>query len=82
MIGQSFIDFLKEQEGKADRQKVLALSALVGSSVLAQLMFAGVTQAVVCPGTMPCTEASKQHCEEIGCTWYLPCSGGLGTCEA
>lgn len=82
MIVDSFINFLKEQEGKADRQKVLVISALVGSSVLAQMMFAGVTQAVVCPGTMPCTDASKAHCAEIGCTWYDPCVGGVGTCEA
>lgn len=61
MRGQSFVNFLREEEGKADRQKVLTLSALFGSSVLAQLMFAGVADAAGCPnglvlcGTCPST---------------------------
>ena len=62
MFGDSFIDFLHEQEGKADRQKVLALSALVGSSVLAQLMFVGVAQAAPCPGVIPCDVNCADTC--------------------
>ena len=76
MKGQSFIAFLLEQEGKADRQKVLTLSALVGSSVLAQLMFAGVTQANHCPGVIQCGAPCP-----AGCTRFGPCVGGLETCD-
>lgn len=45
MRGQSFINFLREEEGKADRRKVLSISALIGSSALAQLMFVGLAHA-------------------------------------
>lgn len=68
MKGQSFINFLREEDGKADRQKVLSISALVGSSVLAQLMFAGVSQAWhICSWTAPCSPESKETCEKQGC---------------
>jgi hypothetical protein len=66
MFGDSFIRFLHEQEGKADRQKVLALSALVGSSVLAQVMFAGVAQAYVCE-TISCSLNCPGTCVDHGC---------------
>jgi hypothetical protein len=66
MFGDSFIRFLHEQEGKADRQKVLALSALVGSSVLAQLMFAGTSYAVGCHD-VPCAQACPSTCTNLGC---------------
>lgn len=66
MKGQSFINFLKEQEGKADRQKVLTLSALVGSSVLAQLMFVGVTHAAGCQ-SVPCQVACPSTCMDLDC---------------
>ncbi len=75
MIGESFINFLKEQEGKADRQKVLALSALVGSSVLAQLMFAGVAQSepgcglhIACADLCPST-CVPSTCDAVGLKW-------------
>ena len=66
MFGDSFIDFLHEQEGKADRQKVLALSALVGSSVLAQLMFAGVAQSAGCPAVCNANCVSTCACGFFG----------------
>jgi len=79
MRGQSFLNFLREEEGKADRQKMLALSAIVGSSVLAQMMFAGVATAHVCPGEIDC-DGGQAHCQEIGCVWQAPCYNGVGTC--
>lgn len=66
MKGQSFVNFLREQDGKADRQKVLSLSALVGSSVLAQLMFVGVSQAVGCT-PIPCMDDCPSTCMDLGC---------------
>jgi hypothetical protein len=83
MFGDSFIRFLHEQEGKADRQKVLALSALVGSSVLAQLMFAGVSQAGPCDHiAMACNPPNKESCEQLGAGCFLDCRFGVtvGTC--
>lgn len=70
MRGQSFINFLREEEGKADRQKVLSLSALVGSSVLAQLMFVGVVRADHC-FTIPCNQECPAMCVDNGCDALL-----------
>lgn len=63
---QSFINFLREDEGKVDRQKVLSLSALVGSSVLAQLIFAGVSHSFHCPD-VPCGTPCGNTCTFMGC---------------
>ena len=80
MFGDSFLTFLREDEGKADRQKVMALSALVGSSVLAQVMFAGVAQADNhCNWSGLCFPANKESCEEMGCVPF--CDGGVMTCH-
>lgn len=78
MRGQSFINFLREEDGKADRQKVLSISALVGSSVLAQLMFMGVTQAMHCSFTTTCTVDEKEACKALGC--FFACSGAVASC--
>ena len=84
MKGQSFINFLREEEGKADRQKVLALSALVGSSVLAQLMFAGVAQSDHhCGSIIDCNpgEPDSSECLRQGCFVSCPAGPGVhGTC--
>jgi hypothetical protein len=83
MKGQSFINFLYEEEGKADRQKVLSISALVGSSVLAQLMFAGVTHAA-CADFIDChpDAPDKAFCIAEGCVPSCPQGTvGIGTCH-
>lgn len=84
MRGQSFINFLREEDGKADRQKVLSLSALVGSSILAQFMFVGVTQSHPnhCGFEINCaSQVERTQCLNEGCNVSCPNGDqGAGTC--
>jgi len=82
MRGQSFINFLREEEGKADGQKVLALSAIVGSSVLAQMMFAGTALAAPgdCQWDIGCGWQDQSNCIDWGCEPRGPCVNQVMTC--
>ncbi len=62
---QKLMDFLHSEEGNADRSKVLATSAVLGGSVLAQMLLATTASANACPGVIDCgNPIDTGHCLE------------------
>lgn len=67
---QKLLDLLPSEEGNADRNKVLAVGAILGSSVLAQLLWAPIAHAVHCNTVLLC--ANHLSCHALG-TPDMPC---------
>ena len=80
---QKLMDFLHSEEGNAVRSKVLATGAVLGGSVLAQMLLATPASADPCSFTFGCNDASAaDKCDELGCVIsWANCPGGEATCH-
>ncbi len=65
IVGQrpKLLDLLPSEEGNADRNKVLAVGAILGSSVLAQLLWVPMAHADPCSMVFQC--ANHMSCHEL-----------------
>jgi len=81
---QKFLSFLKSEEGNADRSKVLVAGAVLGGSVMAQLLLAPAAHAGTCFTVDDCTNGEEagldQVCRLMGCNWSCPAPHAPGTC--
>lgn len=77
---QKLLDLLRSEEGNVDRAKVLAIGAVVGGSVLAQLLLAPGGFAAENCFTKECSPLNKADCENIGCSWACDASNKTLSC--
>ena len=64
---QKLFDLLSSEEGNADRGKALAAGAVLGGSVLAQMLLTPTASAHACASDVePCNAANLQDCRDSG----------------
>ncbi len=78
---QKLLDLLSSEEGNADRGKALAAGAVLGGSVLAQMLVTASAHAHACaPDSAPCNEFNFMLCRNSsagpGHECFPSCGGG------
>lgn len=78
---QKLFELLGSEEGNADRGKALSAGAVLGGSVLAQMLLAPAAEAHACGMGHPlnCSGLNSAECNDMGCTPVG--TGGEFTCE-
>ena len=77
---QKLMSFLRSEEGNAGRSKVLATGAVLGGSVLAQMLLATNASAANCSGVWECTPTHAVSCfeQDPNCDMSCPAGWGVG----